>query len=106
MRVTSGKNHLVNIEGIEFDEMRSFINMVKGASLEDRRVWSPVVREIGDKPLDKIPLADSLVLAKEVKEMRRLQRDYFKVRSRENLMASIAQERKVDDLVNEMLNRL
>lgn len=106
MRVTIDRKLRVYIEGIEGDDLVSFMNMVRGASLEDRRVWLPVLRELDRRPVDKLPFPDGLVLAKEVEEMRRLQKAYFKTRSQEALRASIALERKVDDMVDEMLNRL
>lgn len=106
MRVTLDRLLRVNIEGIEGDALVSFMKMVRGASLQERRIWFPVLREMNDKPFDEIPFADKFVLAKEVKEMRRLQAAYFKTRGKDVLKASIVQERKVDDMVNEILNKL
>ena len=106
MRVTLDRKLRVNIEGIEGDDLVSFMKMVRGASLQERRIWFPVLRELDKKPADKLPFPDSLVLAKEVKKMRGLQSQYFKTRSQDALKASIAQERKVDELVNNILNIL
>lgn len=105
MRVTLDRKLRVNIEWLEGDELVSFMKMVCGASLQERRVWSPVLREL-DKPIDKLPPPDGLVLAKEVKKMRSLQTQYFKTRSNDALKASIEQERNVDILVNDILDRL
>lgn len=105
MRITLDRKLRVNIEGIEDDDLVSFMNMVRGVALQERRVWFPVLRELDKKPWNKLPFPDSLVLAEEVKKMRSLQSQYFKTRSQKVLKASIAQERKVDDLVNDILNR-
>ena len=106
MRVTLNDVSNINIEGIKDGEIQSFIDMVKGTALQERRVWFPVMRELTDKPFNEIPFADKFVLAKEVKKMRGLQSQYFKTRSQDVLKASIAQERKVDELVNNILNIL
>lgn len=105
MRVTLDRKLRVNIEGIEGDDLVSFMNMVRGAALQERRVWFPVLRELDKKPIDKLPFPDSLVLAKEVKKMRSLQSQYFKTRSQDALKASIEQESKVDALVSDILDR-
>lgn len=105
MRVTLDKKSRVNIEGIDGDDLVSFMNMVRGAALQERRVWFPVLRELDKKPWNKLPFPDSLVLAEEVKKMRSLQSQYFKTRSQEVLKASIAQERKVDALVSDILDK-
>ena len=106
MRVTLDRKLRVNIEGIEGDDLVSFMKMVRGASLQERRVWFPVLRELDKKQLDKLPFPDSLVLAKEVAEMRNSQKQYFKTRSHAALKLSIEQERCVDALVNDILDRL
>ena len=106
MRVTLNDVSDINIEGIKGDEIQSFIDMVKGTALQERRVWFPVMRELTDKLFDELPFADKYKLAAEVKLMRGLQSKYFKTRSQDALKASIAQERKVDELVNNILNYL
>ncbi len=42
--------------------------------------------------------------AQEVREMRRLQRSYFSMRSQRVLAAAKIQEKKVDEMTNEILN--
>ena len=106
MRVTLDRKLRVNIEGIEGDDLVSFMKMVRGASLQERRVWFPVLRELDKKPIDKQPLPDSFVLAKEVAEMRNSQKQYFETRSQAALKLAIEQERCVDALVYEILNRI
>ena len=106
MRVTLNDVSNINIEGIKDDEIQSFIDMVKGTALQERRVWLPVMRELTDKSFDELPFADKYKLAAEVKLMRGLQSQYFKKRSQDALKASIAQERKVDELVNNILKIL
>lgn len=106
MRVTLDRKLRVNIEGLEGDDLVSFMKMVRGASLQERRVWFPVLRELDKKPFDELPFPDSLVLAKEVKKMRELQSQYFKTRSQAALKLSIEQERNVDALVHDILDRL
>lgn len=46
MKVTLDRKLRVNIEGIDPDELGSFMKMVRGASLQERRVWFPVLREL------------------------------------------------------------
>ena len=106
MRVTLDEILRVNIEGVKGKEILSLLRIIDGASLEDRRMWIPIANELRETPLDKLPWSGIISLADEVKEMRRLQKTYFKTRSQEVLKASIVQERKVDDLVNEILNRM
>ena len=106
MRVTLNDVSNINSEGIKGKEIQSFIDMVKGTALQERRVWFTVMRELTDKPFDELPFADKYKLAAEVKLMRGLQSQYFKTRSQDALKASIAQERKVDELVNNILNNL
>ena len=45
-------------------------------------------------------------LAQQVKEMRRLQGVYANTCLHESLLAALAQEEKVDDMVNDILNQL
>ena len=87
MRVTLNDVSNINIEGIKDDEIQSFIDMVKGTALQERRVWFPVMRELTDKPFDEIPFADKYKLAAEVKLMRGLQSKYFKTRQQLSLFA-------------------
>ena len=106
MRVTVREHLHVNIEGIEDDELTAFLAMVRGAGIEERRVWMPVVKTVENTPWNKIPYSGDILLAEQVREMRNLQKAYFKTRSNDALKASIAQERKVDEMINDILNQL
>ena len=105
MKVTLSESLHVNIEGIDGHELVSYLTRVRGAAIEERRVWMPVARTLDKTPMDKIPWSGDIVLAKEVREMRKLQKLYFKTRGKDVLQASIAQERKVDEMVYNILNR-
>lgn len=106
MKVTISNKLDINIEGIEPDNTLALIRMIEGAGLEERRIFYPIKRALTKTPLDKLEWSKAVKLAHEVKEMRRLQAAYFKTRGHEVLKASIVQERKVDDMVNEILNKL
>jgi hypothetical protein len=106
MKVTLSGNLAVNIEGLQGHEILSLINMIKGASLEERRLFFSIVNILEKTPFDKLPFADIIKFAQQVKEMRRLQTMYFQTRAQKVLKASILQEGKVDDMVNDILNQL
>lgn len=106
MKVTLSESLNVNIERIDGDELVSFLTMVRGAAIEERRVWMPVIRYLEKTPWNEIPYSGDILLAEQVREMRNLQNLYFKTRSKDVLQASIAQERKVDEMINQILNRL
>lgn len=106
MKVTLSESLNVNIEGIDGGECTAFLAMVRGTGIEERRVWMPVIRYLEKTPWNEIPYSGDILLAKQVREMRNLQKLYFKTRGKDVLQASIAQERKVDEMINQILNRL
>lgn len=112
MKVTINKDVSVNIEGMNVDEVLALAEQINNADGKSHKKFADVANKLLHTPIDKYPISSSLKenkklisLAQQVKEMRRLQGIYFKTRTQEVLKASIVQERKVDDLVNEILNR-
>lgn len=106
MKVTSDGLILVTIEGIDGDDLISFMNMVRGAALQERRVWFPVLSAIEKTTLNELPLSSALVLAQEVRKMRTLQEKCNKTLALGDLRTLNAQEAKVDKMVNDILNKL
>lgn len=54
MKVTINKHFCINIEEMDMKETEAFINMVKGAGLEERRIFSRVLIDLTRKPADKL----------------------------------------------------
>lgn len=113
MKVTINKDASINLEGMNIDEVVALAELINNADGKNQKMFASIATKIMNTPIDKLSLSSSLKenkklisLAQQVKEMRRLQGVYFKTRTQDVLKASIVQERKVDDLVNDILNRL
>jgi len=54
MKVTINKHFCINIEEMDMKETEAFINMVKGAGLEERRIFNGVLAALTQTPVDKL----------------------------------------------------
>lgn len=55
MKVTLSKQLNINIEDIQDPEMHALIAMIRGASLEERRIFHPVLVALPDTdPIDQL----------------------------------------------------
>lgn len=108
MKVTINRGFLFNIEGMTAEEGLAMADMIAGTGLQEKRIFAPIVKALRNTAIDKIPEASNLKLerlAREVAEMRRLQKLYFKTRDQAILKASIVQEKKVDELTEQINNQ-
>ncbi len=106
MKVTISNKLDINIEGIEPDEILALIRMIEGAGLEERRIFFQIVRALRNTPLDKMKLSEAVKLAFVVRDMRGYQKALLLDADEVTERQVIAKERKVDDMVNEILNKL
>jgi len=58
MKVTIDSRWHISIEDMDMDETVAFINMVKGAGLEGRRIFNGVLTTLMQTPVDKIERND------------------------------------------------
>lgn len=108
MKITIKKGFVFTISEIGSDEIMALVGMIRGASLEERRLWFSVYEALTKTPFDKLERDESEQLEKfagEVEKMRRAQKAYFRGRTQEALRLSIGHERNVDDMVYNILNR-
>lgn len=108
MNLTINSKMEFTISGIGPDEIKALVSMIRGAGLEERRQWFPVLEVLTKTPFDqlkkdKMEYMEKLV--EEVEKMRRAQKAYFRGRTQEALKLSIGHERNVDDMVYNILNR-
>ena len=54
MKVTIDDNFLISIEDMEPEELEAFISMVRGAGLEERRIFHPVLKQLTETPFDQL----------------------------------------------------
>lgn len=113
MKITINKDVSVNIEGMNIDEVLALAELINNADGKSHKKFADVANKLLNTPFDKFPLSSTMKenkklisLAQQVKEMRRLQTMYFQTRAQKVLKASILQEGKVDDMVNDILNQL
>ena len=109
MNLTIKSGMKITISDISPDEGKALISMIRGAGLEERRKWFPILEALTKNPLDqlkkdKMEYMEKLV--EEVEQMRRCQKLYFKNRTQGALKASIEHERTVDDLVRQIQYKL
>ena len=108
MNLTINSKMEFTISGIGPDEIEALVSMIRGAGLEERRKWFPVLETLTKTPFDQLDRDNSDQLKKlvgAVAEMRRAQKAYFRGRTQEALKLSIGHERNVDDMVYNILNR-
>lgn len=108
MKITIKDGMEFTISGIGPDEIKALISMIRGANLEERRLWFPVYETLIKTPFDKLERDESEQLEKfagEVEKMRRAQKAYFRGRTQEALRLSIGHERNVDEMMYNILNR-
>lgn len=58
MKVTINKHFCINIEEMDMKETEAFINMVKGAGLEERRIFNGVLTTLTTTPVNEIERND------------------------------------------------
>lgn len=58
MKVTINKQWQVSIEDMDVEETEAFINMIKGAGLEERRIFNGVLTTLTQTPVDEIERND------------------------------------------------
>ena len=108
MNLTINSKMEFTVSGIGPDEVKALVSMIRGAGLEERRKWFPILETLTKTPFDKLKKDKMEYLEKlvgEVEKMRRAQKAYFRGRTREALKLSIGHERNVDELVYNILNR-
>ena len=108
MNLTIKSGMKITISDISPDECKALISMIRGAGLEERRQWFPTLEALTKTPLDKLERDNSdqlKMLVKDVKRMRRAQKASLRDRSLENIRLSMDLEKKVDDMVYNILNR-
>lgn len=54
MKVTLSDHLHINIEGLQGPEIHALIAMIRGASLEERRIFHPVLVALTETPLDQL----------------------------------------------------
>ena len=108
MNLTINSKMEVTISGISPAERISLISMIRGAGLEERRQWFPILEVLTKTSFDQIK-RDKMEymekLVEEVEKMRRAQKAYFRGRTQEALRSSFYLERNVDEMVCNILNR-
>ena len=58
MKVTIDSRWHISIEDMDKEETGAFINMVKGAGLEERRIFNGVLTTLTQTPVDEIERND------------------------------------------------
>ncbi len=58
MKVTIDSRWHISIEDMDMEETGAFINMVKGAGLEERRIFNGVLTTLTQTPVDEIERND------------------------------------------------
>ena len=58
MKVTINKHFCVNIEDMDMNETGALINMIKGAGLEERRIFNGVLTTLTQTLVDEIERND------------------------------------------------
>ena len=109
MNLTINSKMELTISGIGPDEIKALVSMIRGAGLEERRQWFPILETLTKTPFDQLKRDKMEYLEKlveEVEQMRRCQKLYFKNRTQGALKASIEHERTVDDLVRQIQYKL
>jgi len=54
MKVTLSKGLRINIEDMEGDEIQALITKIRGAGLEERRIFHKVLVDLNVTPIDKL----------------------------------------------------
>ena len=54
MKVTINKHFCISIEDMDMNETGALINMIKGAGLEERRIFNGVLTTLTQIPIDEI----------------------------------------------------
>lgn len=111
MKVTINKDASVNIEGMNVDELVTLAELLNNIEGKNRKKFADVVKKLMHTPINKVPSSSSLQenkklisFAQQVMKMRNLQKVYFK--TRQQVTATIEQQEKVDDMINDILNQL
>ena len=58
MKVTIDSRWHISIEDMDMEETGAFMNMVKGAGLEERRIFNGVLTTLTQTPVDEIERND------------------------------------------------
>lgn len=58
MKVTINKHFCINIEDMDMKETGALIEMIKGAGLEERRIFNGVLTTLTTTPVDEIERND------------------------------------------------
>lgn len=58
MKVTIDAHWHISIEDMDMEETGAFINMIKGAGLEERRIFNGVLTTLTQTPADEIERND------------------------------------------------
>ena len=54
MKVTINKHFCINIEDMDVEETGALIEMIKGAGLEERRIFNGVLTALTQTPVDEL----------------------------------------------------
>ena len=108
MNLTINSKMEFTISGIGPDEIKALVSMIRGAGLEERRQWFPILEVLTKTSFDQLKRDKMEYMEKfveEVEKMRRAQKAYFRGRTQEALRSSFYLERNIDEMVCNILNQ-